>query len=162
MRRLTFLTCIIVLLIGCVLEVGAVPPFGIIPPGQLYAPGLQKQPPTTLRGHVFCATAIPGLCLVGGGTGFTVDYVFPGRAKILVDPPFSAPPAYCEVHAGQVNNLSAVVECRITTDSDAPQESLLVECFQTKGKGIIVGDGGTSEYFLPDDVDSEFWFQCYQ
>jgi len=146
-----------------VLETGAASPLElIIAPGQLYAPGLQKQPPTTLRGHVYCATAISGLCLVGGGTGFTVNYERLGWAKILVNPPFAAPPAYCEVRAGQVNNLGAVVECRITTDSDAPQESLFVECFQTKGKGIIIGDGGTSEYFFRDDVDSEFWFQCYQ
>jgi hypothetical protein len=162
MRRLTLLTCIIVLLIVCVLEAGAAPPLGIIAPGQLYAPGLQKQPPSTLRGHVYCATAIPGLCLVGGGTGFTVNYVSLGQAEILVAPPFAARPAYCEVHAGQVNGLGAVVECRITTDSDAPQESLLVECFRIKGNSISVGDFGTSEYFLPDNVDSEFWFQCYQ
>ncbi len=163
MRRLTLLTCITVLLTVCVSEAGAAP-FGIINPGQLYAPGIQKQPPTILRGHVYCATALPGVCFAGGGTGFTVEYVSLGRAKILVDPPFAAPPAYCEAHAGQLNGLGelgAVIECRITTDND-PQESLLVECSRLKGKIFSGMDYGSFEYFEPEDVDSEFWFQCYQ
>ncbi len=162
MRRLTLLTFITVLLVVCVSEAGAASSVGVFAPGQLYAPGLQKQPPTVLRGHVYCATAIPGICLVGGGTGFTVGYVSTGRAKISVDPPFASSPAYCEVHAGQLNELGAVIECRITTDGDAPKESLFVDCFQIKGHNLSNIDVSPFEYFFPDNIDSEFWFQCYQ
>ena len=148
MKYLVLLICITLFLSVGILEVVAAPRT------------LQVQ------GYYSCPAVNPNLCQVKGGKGFTISREQSGTYHIYVDPPFAAPPSYCEVHAMSNGSNMPIAQCSIDPSDSNPQGHLIVFCNHLVSWHVDQCGGSSGP---PCDVhgeygsyDAPFFFRCDQ